>query len=1114
MLVSILLHVLVFFALDQVKIAFGIQQPAEITTEQVAVRQVEVQPYEPEKALPPEEMITPPDESAALLEEIDLLDMLPEDTEIDIDTSIVDPEFALKMSNPLSEGEMDVVETEMASNFDIESSLPELGRMEEDLKPAALGQLTVDPGAMEVEDPEMTSFTDELLKNGNSGLVENGKLDGVQSLDQLLDLPPNLLLSKKTLLPSDLIFEFNKAELRESAKIGLMKLALLIDKNPSLYCWIEGHTDLIGSEESNLVLSKKRAESVKNYLVESMRMDPERIITRGYGESQPLITAGDADAQAGNRRVEIKMRKTTPPDAQIEITPKAKVIQPKEKSVAEEPAPPKAILVKPKITPEQRETAEQPPKALVVPQLIETVLMGYDGRFTACLSSQAGCAMGCVFCATGQMGFVRHLRVGEIVAQILHVRRALAKSHPHRRLRNIVLMGMGEPLHNYDAVMKAMDIASDRAGSSIGPSRIAISTVGLVPNILRMAEENRPYRLAVSLHGSKEEERAALVPTSKKWNLEMLIDACRSYCATTGKRIFFEWTLIEGKNDSPETARRLATLLEGINSHVNIIPLNPTNGFSGTASGSGQEFQKILREAGIPCTFRQRRGIDNPTTINLANSSAPPSAEHWFGTDQLGRDLFSRVLYGGQVSLLVGLVATAVAVIIGVIYGAVSGYIGGMVDSIMMRFVDIMFALPFLVLVILFALVVDEPSSTFTNWVIEVTGWSRDRVAPITTLIPLFIAIGAIGWLTIARIVRAQVMSIKRLEFVEAAISLGLSRTRILFRHILPNVIGPIIIYTTLAVPGIMLLESALSELSGTKDFNGVLNKFAAWSGAAKLEDFFSICWVVAAVALLFPLVEWLRLGNSGTDRRPWSLRLPHGATSRSGGQPVRRNRWGMFQGVLGFLMTFVCFLLIGYGLVKTGSFAWAEDHPTLKHEFWADFGLMLVVAYLVEIFFRCVVLGVFLRAMKPVPAVVLAGVMFASVQLVMSGFAGHAVVDDESLTPFRLAGMLFLSGGFSERVFVVFLPWFAFGCVLGWARWRTASLWLPVGLLMGWLLAGLLFSKAANPIPIRDKMTSLVASDSLHSGIIPLLGVVAIGGFVHLMTHGYSFKTKTAEVD
>jgi oligopeptide transport system permease protein len=239
--------------------------------------------------------------------------------------------------------------------------------------------------------------------------------------------------------------------------------------------------------------------------------------------------------------------------------------------------------------------------------------------------------------------------------------------------------------------------------------------------------------------------------------------------------------------------------------------------------------------------------VKSPTAINLANPVAAPNGEHWFGTDQLGRDLFARVLYGGQVSLLVGFVATGVAVIIGVIYGAISGYVGGKTDAVMMRFVDILFALPFLVLVILFTLVVEEPSSDFTTWIIETTGWERDRVAPITTLIPLFIAIGAIGWLTIARIVRAQVLSVKNLEFVEAAISLGLSRFRILFRHILPNVIGPIIIYTTLAVPGIMLLESVLSFLGlGVKPPNsswGILIK----EGADRME--------VTPYPLLFPSV-------------------------------------------------------------------------------------------------------------------------------------------------------------------------------------------------------------------------------------------------------------------
>ncbi len=243
-------------------------------------------------------------------------------------------------------------------------------------------------------------------------------------------------------------------------------------------------------------------------------------------------------------------------------------------------------------------------------QTIETVLMSYDGRQTVCVSTQAGCAMGCVFCATGQMGFVRHLRPGEIVAQVLHARRILKTIDPKKRLRNMVLMGMGEPLHNYDSVMHALGMISDVRGSSIGPSKISISTVGVVPSILRLAEEALPYRLAVSLHGSTEEERSALVPASKRWSLAMLIDACRKYGEITSKRIFFEWTLIAGKNDSPETAHRLAKLLEGIEAHINLIPLNPTGGFAGVASTSGHEFQRILQAAGFPCTFRQRRGID------------------------------------------------------------------------------------------------------------------------------------------------------------------------------------------------------------------------------------------------------------------------------------------------------------------------------------------------------------------------------------------------------------------------------------------------------------------------------------------------------------------------
>ena len=244
-------------------------------------------------------------------------------------------------------------------------------------------------------------------------------------------------------------------------------------------------------------------------------------------------------------------------------------------------------------------------------QTIETVLMGYEGRHTACLSTQAGCAMGCVFCATGQMGFVRHLRPDEIVAQVRHAQRALRASG-HAGLRNLVLMGMGEPLHNYDAVMTALEIITDRRGLNIGPGRITLSTVGVVPGIRRLAVEQRPYNLAVSLHGATEADRSALVPISQRWPLAELMDACRTYFAQTGRRIFFEWTLIAGANDSPAQAERLVALLKGLDAHVNLIPLNPTGGFVGTATQTeaAKKFKQVLQAAGIPSTIRQRRGID------------------------------------------------------------------------------------------------------------------------------------------------------------------------------------------------------------------------------------------------------------------------------------------------------------------------------------------------------------------------------------------------------------------------------------------------------------------------------------------------------------------------
>lgn len=255
---------------------------------------------------------------------------------------------------------------------------------------------------------------------------------------------------------------------------------------------------------------------------------------------------------------------------------------------------------------------------------IETVLMAYPGRSTACVSTQAGCAMGCTFCATGKAGFARHLRPGEIVAQALHCQRAL-REEGKPGLRNLVLMGMGEPLLNYDAVMAALDILTDRAGVNIGPAHVTLSTVGVIPGILRLAQENRPYALALSLHAATDAERRALIPAGRRWPLDELLAACRAYCERTGRRIFIEWTLIAGVNDTPAQARQLAATLEGIAAHVNLIPLNPVASYGGapTASAPAQLFKGILQEAGFPSTLRQRRGIDIAAGCGQLRGAAP-----------------------------------------------------------------------------------------------------------------------------------------------------------------------------------------------------------------------------------------------------------------------------------------------------------------------------------------------------------------------------------------------------------------------------------------------------------------------------------------------------------
>ena len=241
---------------------------------------------------------------------------------------------------------------------------------------------------------------------------------------------------------------------------------------------------------------------------------------------------------------------------------------------------------------------------------IETVLMRYAERRTVCISTQAGCALGCVFCATGQMGFRRNLSSGEIVEQVLVFARQL--NDEAERPTNVVLMGMGEPFHNYDATMAAIDRLAHPDGFNMGARRFTISTVGLIPAIKRFTAEKRQIGLAISLHASEDALRTSMLPINRRYPIKQLIEACREYVDATGRRITFEWALIQGVNDSVEEARNLARLLKGLICHVNVIPLNPTSGYSGARSTRQRvsAFRQILETQGISCTVRVRRGID------------------------------------------------------------------------------------------------------------------------------------------------------------------------------------------------------------------------------------------------------------------------------------------------------------------------------------------------------------------------------------------------------------------------------------------------------------------------------------------------------------------------
>lgn len=253
-------------------------------------------------------------------------------------------------------------------------------------------------------------------------------------------------------------------------------------------------------------------------------------------------------------------------------------------------------------------------------ECVEAVLMLYDRRQTLCISSQAGCAMGCSFCATGLDGLTRNLTPGEIVGQALALARLLARrkelgldlAASNSHVSNIVFMGMGEPLHNYRAVWSAIRTLCSADGFGMSPRHVTVSTVGLTPRIREMAEEGASVRLAVSLHAPNDELRSRIVPPSRRWPLGDLLEASRFYAERSGRRVTFEYVMLRDLNDAPELGAELGRRLRGLNSHVNLIPYNPIPGDPHQPSSEGRtrEFAAAVRRHGVSATIRVRRGIE------------------------------------------------------------------------------------------------------------------------------------------------------------------------------------------------------------------------------------------------------------------------------------------------------------------------------------------------------------------------------------------------------------------------------------------------------------------------------------------------------------------------
>jgi len=346
---AILSHGIVLFAMNKMPVYFGGDDAVEeLETDQVVVRSVDDLNYLDE--VKDDEIIEPPKDATEILEELEMLEEAPTDLEVDFSPTVDEPEMSVEMEMPPIIGDAFSTAEELTAGADLSADIEDLGSTEDFIKPEK-GQITIDAGIQNADTFDPDKFSKELAK-GAGGDTKDGIIKGFTPLAEMSRLSKSDLDKAKGMIGSDLLYEFGKATLRDSAKNSLMKVVLLIDKNPDMYCWIEGHTDLVGDDESNRLLSIARAQAVKTWLVDSMKIDPKNLYVRGFGKTQVIVKEGDQKAQAINRRVEIKMRKLPPPDQ-----PKQpRIIKPNRNpnTSPEGVIPPKAIPVEddpPAVTP-------------------------------------------------------------------------------------------------------------------------------------------------------------------------------------------------------------------------------------------------------------------------------------------------------------------------------------------------------------------------------------------------------------------------------------------------------------------------------------------------------------------------------------------------------------------------------------------------------------------------------------------------------------------------------------------------------------------------------------------------------------------------------------------